>query len=88
MSKQLFWQITQAICWQKEKAPAVIEMDYENFVRHHCRLTDLPSTQILNFLMYEMPLKYVTSIQVNRTVDTEMDFENFVQYQRCLTDLH
>ena len=27
-SKQLFWQITQAICWQKEKALAPKETDF------------------------------------------------------------
>ena len=41
---------------------------------------------MLNFHLYEMPLKYVTSIQVTRIVDTEMDFEIFVQYHRRLTD--
>ena len=58
-------------------------MDYENFVRYHRRLTYLHSTQ-----MYEMPLKWVTSIQVARIVGKQMDYGKFVQYYCCLTDLH
>ena len=42
------------------------EMDYENFVQYHRRLTDLHSTEMSRFLLYEMPLKCVASIQDSR----------------------
>ena len=42
------------------------QMDYENSVRYRRRLTDIHSTQMSNFLLYEMPLKCVTSIQDSR----------------------
>ena len=62
-------------------------MDHENFVRYHRCLTDLHSTQMSNFLMYEMSLKYVTCIEVARRESKQMDCENFERYYRRLTEL-
>ena len=39
-------------------------------------------------ILNEMPLKYVTSILVTRTLDKQMDYENSVRYCRRFTDLH